>query len=64
MKDIKKKKFLMEFDPMGWTGHGQFLIKVDDSVRTPFASVFVGIGLAKKEAIEGARLRAERIVKI
>lgn len=67
MKNLKHQSFILEFDPVGWTGKGQYLIKVDNEVRTPFANVFVGFmgesDEARKKAKEHARIRAERIVK-
>lgn len=53
--------YIVTYDPLGWTGYGQYIIKVDDSVLTPFASVFVGIGPDPEKSKEFARRKAQRI---
>jgi hypothetical protein len=59
---MSKPKFVIRFDPIGWTGNGQFSIKYNDDAETPFCIVFIGIGVIPEIAKENAKQKAERIV--
>lgn len=63
MGTIKNKSnFVIEFDPIGFTGFGQFLIKKNDGDKTPYAQVILGIGIDPVKSKQKALHKATEIV--
>lgn len=63
IKNEKKSNFVIEFDPIGWSGKGQFLIKRNNKVFTPYAQVALSIGIDPVKSKQKALHKAEEIVK-
>ncbi|MHC5309113.1 hypothetical protein ACYSNM_03380 [Myroides sp. LJL116] len=54
---MAKKKYIVEYDPISWTGYGAYLIKKNDMNKTPVSVVFIALGepiKAKQHAKETA----------
>lgn len=57
---MSKKKYIVEHDPISWTGHGAYLVKVNNAAKTPYAVVLVALG-DKEVCNTRAKKHAEKI---
>ncbi|UAB85005.1 hypothetical protein INR75_02950 [Zunongwangia sp. SCSIO 43204] len=63
MKDLfKYKRYKTTYDPLGWSGNGQYVIKTDDEAETPLAVVMVPFG--GKDAKDRTKNRANHIAEL
>lgn len=59
---MENSKFIIVFDPIGWSGHGQYLIKENNEALTPYANISLGIGIDPVKSKQKALFKAETIV--
>lgn len=57
---MAKRKYIVEHDPISWTGLGSFIVKQNNGARTPIAVVLIGLG-DKERCKEAAKNKAEKI---
>ncbi|MGG5507923.1 MULTISPECIES: hypothetical protein [unclassified Myroides] len=57
---MSKKKYIVEYDPISWTGKGSYLIKENNAAKTPYAVVLVALGNEEK-CEKAAKNKAEKI---
>lgn len=55
-----KLKYIVEFDPLSYTGYGAYIVKENDDLKTPYCIVLVPFG-DKKLTKQYAKVKAEKI---
>lgn len=58
---MRKPRYIVEYDPLSWTGHGSYIVKENNTVKTPYCVVLIGIGIDKELAKKYAEVKAKNI---
>lgn len=59
---MSKPKYIVVYDPLSYTGHGSFMVKENNEMKTPYCVVFIPFG-NKETAKQYAKAKAKKIAE-